>query len=73
MALQVTGIERKFSIKKGKKEEFLPDPDPTMSPSEVIKHYIPIYPELTNAHIDGPDTKDGKLVYSMSTEVGTHG
>ncbi len=52
----------------------LTDPDPSMSPEEVKKMYASSgYPALTNASVTGPETKDGKAVYTFKAAVGTKG
>lgn len=73
LALQVTGLERKFLIKKGKGKDIeLPDPNPEMSPEEVIKFYASEYPELTNASLD-MKVVGSSAVYSLKESVGTKG
>ncbi len=69
MALQVTSLTREFIL--GKKT--LSDPNPALSPEEVMKHYSGSYPEMTNATISGPKIEAGKAVYSFKTTVGTKG
>ena len=73
MALQVTGLKRVFKLKKDKKDIELADPNPNMSPEEVIKFYSSEYAELTNAKIDGPTTIKDTAVYSVSTKAGQLG
>ena len=73
MALQVITLDRKFTITKNGKEVDLSDPDPDMSPQEVIKFYSPEYPELTNATVSGPKVEGSKAVYYFKTSVGTKG
>ena len=52
----------------------LADPGPEMSPEQVKKHYSSAgYPELTNASIVGPESKDGKSNYTFKKTVGTKG
>lgn len=75
MALQVTNLTRKFTIKKdGKNKDIeLPDPNAEMSPEEVMKFYSGTYPELTNATLAGPRVEGAKAEYSFKTVVGTKG
>ena len=73
MALQVDTLKRKFTIKKGGKDIELADPNPDMSPQEVIKFYSSEYPELTNASVSGPKVESGKAMYNFNTSVGTKG
>ena len=51
----------------------LDDPDPAMNPDEVREFYSAIYPELTQAVIDGPDIEDGAEAYEFRKTVGTKG
>lgn len=49
------------------------DPDPKLTPEEVKEFYAGIYPELTNAEIEGPEHKGTKAVYEFRKAVGTKG
>lgn len=51
----------------------LQDPDPKQTPEEVKEYYARIYPELTNAAIEGPTTKGATTVYEFRKAVGTKG
>lgn len=52
----------------------LADPDPNMKPDEVRKMYASSgYPTLTNASVTGPETKNGREVYTFKAAVGTKG
>lgn len=51
----------------------LQDPDPAQTPEEVKTFYAGIYPELTNAEIEGPEHKGNKTVYEFRKAVGTKG
>lgn len=73
MALQVDTLKRKFTIKKGGKDVELADPNPEMTPQDVIKFYSSEYPELTNATISGPKVEGTKAVYSFKTSAGVKG
>lgn len=75
MALQVTNLTRKFTIKKdGKNKDIeLPDPNAEMSPEEVMKFYSGTYPELTNAVVEGPTVVGDKASYNISTKAGKLG
>jgi PRTRC genetic system protein C len=73
MALQVDTLKRKFTLKKGNKDIDLADPNPEMTPQEVIKFYSSEYPELTNASVSGPKVEGTKAVYSFNATVGTKG
>jgi len=73
MALTVTNLKRRFIIDRDGKEIELSDPNTNLGPDEILKHYMPMYPELTNARIEGPKVESGKAIYTFTTEVGTHG
>lgn len=53
----------------------LDDPDPKMTPEQVKEFYAEIYPELTQAGIEGPEqASDGATVeYEFDKAVGTKG
>lgn len=51
----------------------LPDPDPEMSPEDVKAMYAPMYPEITNATISGPEIVGGKRIFKFTREIGTKG
>lgn len=64
-------LSREFTdIKTGSK---LQDPNPDMSPEEVVKFYSNTYPHLVNASIEGPDLSSGKAKYKFSVIAGTKG
>lgn len=69
-------LKREFIMdKSGSKGTSLPDPNPDFSPEEVLKHYIPVHPKLSNANVSGPEIDEArnKLVYSFNTSVGSKG
>lgn len=51
----------------------LEDPGPDHDPVDVRNLYSATYPEITSAAIEGPEQKDGKLVYTFRRAVGTKG
>ena len=51
----------------------LPPPSPEMSVEDVRQAYLPAYPELATAAIEGPDITDGKMVYRFVRAVGAKG
>lgn len=60
------------------KREFVYDnldlPDiPGKSVEEILDYYASFYPELTQSIVEGPETKDGALVYEFRRAVGTKG
>lgn len=69
MALEITGMTRSFTFKKGSGMVTLDDPNPSDSPEMVMNYYSNFYPELTTATV----LKDDKAVYEFKTTVGTKG
>jgi PRTRC genetic system protein C len=51
----------------------LDDPDPKMTPDEVKGFYAEVYPELTQAAIEGPEPSDTAVEYRFRRAVGTKG
>lgn len=69
MALNLTHHKRVFKMK----ERVLADPDPSMSPDEVMAFYSNQYPELTTSNVFGPKIENDSAVYEFKTTVGTKG
>lgn len=69
MALQAQSLPRVF-VYDG--TEF-PCPGAHMTPEQVKQVYTASRPELTNAAIEGPEVKDGKVVYKFLRSVGAKG
>ena len=69
MALQIQGVKRQF--KYGNRQ--LDDPDPNMTPEEVMQFYAGTYPELTTSNVHGPKMEGEVAVYEFKTTVGTKG
>ena len=51
----------------------LEDPDTTFTAEEVKDFWGDVYPELTQAVIEGPDYKDDRAEYTFRRAVGTKG
>ena len=49
MALAVNGLERAFTFEKGNETITLSDPNPSMTPEQVMNFYAGTYAELTRA------------------------
>lgn len=73
MALQITGLDRKFRFKQNSTEIVLTDPDPARTPEQVMMLYSNQYPELTTATVHGPVFEDDAAVYEFKTTIGTKG
>ena len=68
-ALVVSAMPREFHYNG----QILPDPDPSLSPDRVKSMFAVTYPELATATIEGPTTKDGKMIFSCNRQVGVKG
>jgi PRTRC genetic system protein C len=51
----------------------LKDPDINMTPTEVMSFYSNVYPELTQAVIEGPEVNGDTEKYEFRKAVGTKG
>lgn len=51
----------------------LPDPAPAMNVDQVRDIYAATFPELTTASVEGPETRDGKMLFTFRRAVGTKG
>lgn len=69
MSTKIVQVERIFKYGG----TVLDDPDPAMSPAEVKDFYADIFPELTQAVIEGPEYSDTQAVYTFEKKVGTKG
>lgn len=73
MSLSVSSLERTFKFKNGETKITLQDPNPEMSPEEVMDFYSGNYPELTTATVHGPEIENDMIVYRFKTTIGTKG
>ncbi len=69
MALQATTIQREFKYNG----MTLTDPSPSKTPDQVRLFFASQYPELTNAVVEGPATKQGKSTYTFARAAGSKG
>jgi PRTRC genetic system protein C len=69
MSIKIEQVERKFKYNA----LVLDDPDPAMTPEQVKDYYADIYPELTQAGIEGPEFSDTTKEYEFKKAVGTKG
>ncbi len=51
----------------------LDDPDPRMTPDDVKAFYAEVYPELTQAAVEGPEPSETAVEYRFRRTVGTKG
>jgi len=61
MAAVIQSLARKFRFQGID----LPDPEPTMEPSEVLAHYTRQYPRLAGGKVVDPVTEGDELVYEL--------
>ena len=69
MAIQVTSLERSFSYNGVS----LPDPGAALTLEQVRDVYSAAFPEIVSASIEGPEQKNGKLLYVFRKAVGSKG
>lgn len=69
MALSITNLKREFKLKDKK----LPDPNPNLTPDEVMAFYSNQHPELVTSNVFGPTINGDVAVYEFKTTVGTKG
>ena len=73
MALKKEALEREFILKRNGNETVLADPDPSMTPEQVMTFYTNTYPELVTSNVHGPVYRDKKTVYTFKNSVVTKG
>lgn len=73
MALEKKSIARSFVIERNGQKTILPDPDPSMTPDQVMSFYSNTYPELCTSNVSGPKYEGDQMVYTFKTTVGTKG
>jgi len=69
MAKKTDKLERAFTFNG----MTLPDPDASMTTTQVRDFYAGQYPELNNAGIKGPTLTNNKNVYTFKIQTGTLG
>lgn len=71
--LVVNNLPRIFLFKLKGEEIKLSDPDPEMSPEDVMNFYAPLYPVLTTAKVAGPKIEDDQVQFRFTPSIGTKG
>lgn len=71
--MKKTLLKRQFIINKNNKPVILADPDPEMTPDEVLSFYMGQYPELVTASVSAPEFNDDVCTYTFKTVTGTKG
>jgi PRTRC genetic system protein C len=67
--VDVINIERKFKYNSVS----LPDPNPDLSADQVREFYATQFPELNNAVVEGPVTKDKTATWTFTRAAGAKG
>lgn len=67
--MEITKLTRVFAYNGME----LADPGESFSPEDVKQIYAATFPEITAAGIEGPVTKENKLVYTFHRAIGTKG
>lgn len=67
--MQVINIERKFKYNS----VTLPDPNADLSPDQIREFYATQYPELNNAVVEGPVTKNDVATWTFTRAAGAKG
>ncbi|MCD7908392.1 MAG: PRTRC system protein C [Clostridium sp.] len=70
-ATEVKVMQREFVIKET--GTVVPDPNPYLSPDEVLDFLSATYPSLVTATVKGPEIREDKLRYTFTTVLGTKG
>ena len=73
MALTKQALKRTFTYRRRDGDITLPDPNPAMSPEQVMAFYSTQYPELTTSLVSGPAVSGTALAYEFRSTVGTKG
>ena len=64
MALVKQELKRVFNYN----EEKLEDPNPALTPAEVLDFYSDKYPELVNATMTGPEIENDEAVFKFEVK-----
>lgn len=67
--MEVVKIERKFKYNS----VALPDPNPSLGPDQVREFYATQFPELNNAVVEGPVTKNLVSTWTFARAAGAKG
>ena len=71
--LSTTILKRVFLHKVQENEISLTDPNPSLSPEEVMNFYSATYPALTTARVEGPEITGDAVQFRFQTTLGTKG
>lgn len=73
MPVKREALPRTFTIKRNGQDIALADPNPSMTPEQVMVFYSAAYTELTTSTVTGPRIDGTRLAYEFRTTVGTKG
>jgi PRTRC genetic system protein C len=74
MALETTKLKRVFEYETKKEGTItLNDPNPALSPDEVLDHYSSDYPQLQNAVVLPGEVKGDTMVFTIKDNFGDKG
>lgn len=71
--LTVNTLPRIFIHTIEGEEVRLSDPNPQISPEQVLSFYANTYPILTNAKLEPPEIENDELVFRLQSTLGTKG
>ena len=71
--LAKTELPRVFEMKNNGAPVTLPDPNPALTPQQVMGFYAGTYPLLTTAKLSGPIVGGDKISYTFDSVLGTKG
>jgi PRTRC genetic system protein C len=76
MAIQIEESPKRVFIVTDSDGNEIPitDPNPQLSPREVVKHLSGLYPNVLNSTIKGPEVqKDGSFKFTITSAAGSFG
>ncbi|MHB8149803.1 MAG: PRTRC system protein C [Desulfobulbia bacterium] len=73
MALEISGLPRKFKIDQRGDGIVLDDPNESMAPEQVRDLLALTYPDITSGAVRGPEIKEGYVLYTITNSVGVKG
>jgi len=73
MPIKKESLKREFTIEQKSGKVSLPDPDPNMTPDQVMQFYSNTYPELVTSSCQGPVYKNNGMTFTFKSTVGTKG
>lgn len=65
--MQIEVVQRVFNYNGTQLQDICPEG----TPEDVLRSYANLFPEITNGIIEGPDSIDGKMVYTITRAIGS--